>query len=83
MREMFRNWDIVRIIRLIFGVIGVVASVSIGDYFLMTLGGIFILQAVLNLGCCSAGCSSSSSGSKPLYKDIVRNYDFNNKNNNN
>lgn len=82
MKSIFKNWDLVRTIRLILGIIGVVAAISINDYFLMALGGIFILQAILNLSCCSAGCGSSNTGSRQIYKDVVKEYDFNNKNNN-
>lgn len=81
MKRLLENWDAVRIIRLILGVAGVAYSIYIQDYFLMALGGIFILQAAMNWSCCSGGCSSSAND-KALYKDIVKNYDFNNKNNN-
>ena len=82
MKRLLENWDAVRIIRLILGIAGVAYGIYIQDYFLMALGGIFILQAVMNWGCCSGGCSYSGND-KAKYKDIVKNYDFNKEDNNN
>lgn len=83
MKRILKNWDLTRTIRLILGITGIGFAISINDYFLMALGGIFILQALLNWSCCSAGCSSSASSSNQIYKDVVKEYDLKNKNNNN
>lgn len=71
---LLKNWDFVRTLRLLIGLgVGGYAAWA-GDYFLATLGGLFILQAVFNLSCCgSSGCSVASQ-KKTLYQNVIKPY---------
>lgn len=75
MKNIFKEWDVIRIIRLILGVVLGGYALWLGDYLLSLLGGILILQAALNWSCCSAGgCGTAGSG-KATYKDLVKPYE--------
>ncbi|MFV0396898.1 MAG: hypothetical protein ACK5JU_02620 [Bacteroidales bacterium] len=77
MIDFLRKWDIVRLIRLVAGVgFGIYAVVS-KEYMFLFLAGLFLLQAIFNVGCCGCstpGCESESSSSRSLYKDVIKPY---------
>ena len=51
------GWNLIRVVRLIIGVAGIVAAILGHDPLLGFAGGILVLMAVLNMGCCGvAGC---------------------------
>lgn len=79
MNNALKNWDVIRIIRLVAGVgIGVYA-ISSKDYIFLLLAGMFLLQAILNISCCgSAGCATSNQ-QKQVYKDVIKPYKADNK----
>lgn len=63
MKRLFRNWDVLRVIRLLSG--AVFAAYGIG---------LLMLMAMVNWSCCAAGGCGTSSGNKALYKDFVKPY---------
>ena len=71
---LLKNWDFVRTLRLLIGLgVGGYAAWA-GDYFLATLGGLFIIQAVFNLSCCGSGGCSVAPEKKTLYQDVIKPY---------
>ena len=57
MKTLTTGWTIVRVIRFIIGAIILVQSISMKQYVIAAFGGIFMIQALLNLGCGSSnGC---------------------------
>lgn len=79
MESLLKNWDSARIIRLALGfVIGVYAFWS-KDYILALPGALLIIQAILNLSCCSSGSCDAGNDDKQLYKDVIKQYKANGK----
>lgn len=59
MRNVLKNWNLMRIIRLVFGVYVIVQGVSNRDMSYLLIGSLFTLMPVLNIGCCStSGCAT-------------------------
>ena len=57
MRAILTNWNFVRIIRLILGGVILVQGIVGKDIISIVFGILFGGMAVLNIGCCGAGCS--------------------------
>ena len=49
------------------------------DSYVIVLGMLLLLMALLNWSCCAAGGCNASSDKKALYKDFVDPYEFENK----
>jgi len=83
MNNLLKNWNVVRVIRLMIAVIIAIYSYVSKDYIFLWLAGFFFLQSILNLSCCACGTSSCSSEAdnkkKGIYKDIVKPYSIDNK----
>lgn len=61
MKNYLRNWNLMRIIRLVLGVVVIVQGIQANEWMLVVLGGLFTLMPVFNIGCCgTAGCSTRS-----------------------
>lgn len=76
MNKLLNDWNIGRIIRLLAGIgIGIYAVIS-KDYMFLLLGGLFLLQGVLNMSCCGGGSclSSDSDNTKQVYKGEIKEY---------
>lgn len=78
MNKLLKNWDMMRVIRLVAGLgLGLYAVVS-KDYLFFFLSAFFLIQGVFNISCCGCGsgeCSSSSSQKpKQLYKNEIKQY---------
>jgi len=59
-QTIFSNWNIVRVLRLVLGVLALSAAFSEKDKIMGLLGTIFTIQAIFNIGCCGAtGCSTN------------------------
>lgn len=71
---LLNNWDIIRILRMLIGLVVGGYSIWTGNYFLATLGGLFIIQALFNLSCCGSGGCSTGNHKKALYKDVIKPY---------
>lgn len=52
---MTKKWDIMRMLRLVVGFWGVYVSIEDRQLVFGILGGVFILQSLLNIGCCGNG----------------------------
>lgn len=75
MDNLLKSWSVSRWIRLVIGAGISIYSLYIGDYFLFMLGLLFAWLVVLNRGCCSsAGCGTSSTDQKVVYKNFVKPY---------
>lgn len=78
MNELFINWDIFRLIRLLSGAGFAIYGIYSSDQFLTTLGLLLAFMAVINRSCCcSAGGCGTRQKTKPIYKDMVKTYDPN------
>lgn len=55
-----QNWSLMRLIRLLLGVMIIVQSVGIKDYLFGSIGLLFAVMALLNIGCCSTGVCSTN-----------------------
>lgn len=76
MKRLFYGWNTARLIRLLIGVgLGIYAFIE-GDYLFLLLGGVFIMQSLLNVSCCgAAGCSADKGGRREeAYKGQIKRY---------
>ncbi|MEQ7801923.1 hypothetical protein ABDJ41_19160 [Pedobacter sp. ASV1-7] len=65
MKNYLSNWNLMRFIRLVLGVIVSVQGFQAHQWMLVALGGLFTLMPVFNIGCCStAGCKTTYSSRK-------------------
>lgn len=55
MKEYFKNWDFIRVIRLILGILMIIQGVHTDDLMFISLGLLFSLMSVFNIGCCTSG----------------------------
>ena len=55
MRTLLTGWNAMRIIRLVLGVIVIVQGINNGEVLYFVLGGLLVLMALANSGCCGAG----------------------------
>lgn len=55
MRTLLTNWNVMRVIRLILGIILIVQGAGNGEVLYFVLGGALALMALANAGCCGAG----------------------------
>lgn len=51
-----KNWDIVRIIRLLFGIVGWVGFFMSKEPIYALLGSVLLIQAIFNMSCGIGGC---------------------------
>lgn len=58
MKNFLTNWDIVRIIKLVAGIMMVYAAISEHFWALSLLGLFFVIQAITNTGCSACGGQS-------------------------
>ena len=52
----YRNWDFMRIIRLLFGILGMVAFAMSGELIYALIGSVMLIQVIFNMGCSAGGC---------------------------
>lgn len=55
MRNVLKNWDAMRLLRLALGVFIIVQGVMDKQWMFVFMGGLFTLMPIFNVGCCSAG----------------------------
>ncbi|WP_144282085.1 hypothetical protein [Chryseobacterium echinoideorum] len=71
MRNLFKNWNFVRLLRLAMGIFLVVEAVKSEIWFLIAVGAVFVAMSVLNIGCCAAGnCSVTTRSSEKTNDEI-------------
>lgn len=56
MNAALKNLSVVRIIRLVFGLLGIVAFALSKDPIFALIGGVLLVQGVLNTSCGIGGC---------------------------
>lgn len=81
MNRILGKWDVARWLRLLAGTGFAVYGLYITDYYIVFLGILLLLMAVLNWSCCAAGGCSTYSGKKVLYKDYIKPYKVEKSNN--
>lgn len=60
---MFRNWNIMRVLRLATGIMLMAQGIRSHDWAMATIGGMFSLAPLLNVGCCTGNrCTTSCTG---------------------
>jgi len=70
-QNIFKNWNVVRLLRLAMGIVLVVEAVKSGMWVLVAVGAVFTAMPVLNIGCCTAGnCSVPARRSKNRHDDV-------------
>lgn len=55
MRTVLTHWNAMRLLRLVLGIIVIVQGVNNGEALYWVLGGMLVLMALANAGCCGAG----------------------------
>lgn len=53
--QIFSNWNLMRMIKLVLSIVILFQSVQSHDIMFGFLGGIFLTQTLLNIGCCGVG----------------------------
>ncbi len=53
MKNLFTNWNFMRIVRLALGVSIIIQGVLIKEWMFVGLGALFSLMPILNIGCCA------------------------------
>lgn len=56
-QSIFRDWNFIRIVRLVLGIMLIGQAFQIHNVAIGLFGGLFVFQSLTNTGCCgSAGC---------------------------
>lgn len=71
-------WNLMRVLRLVIGVFGIVEGVRQSAVPLALVGALLSVQALLNMGCCGSGAcaprrslrSKTLDAREPVYQDI-------------
>ena len=53
MKRLFRNWDVLRVIRLLSGAVFAAYGIYASDSLMIVLGGLLMLMAMVNWSCCA------------------------------
>ncbi len=74
MKRLLKDWDAMRVFRLIVGLFIAVYAICTKDYLLLMFSAFFLLQAIFNISCCGVqGCGSSNAkDEKGVYEDQVK-----------
>lgn len=51
----FSDWNAMRILRLIIGVLILIQGINMNEWIMIILSSTIMLQAIFNTGCCSSG----------------------------
>lgn len=61
MNRLFKNWSVMRVVRLVMAVFIIYQGVLIKEWLFVIAGLLFALMPLLNFGCCStSGCTSDN-----------------------
>ena len=66
--KLLKNWDFIRFLRLGIGLWLGYAAISEHQIIVGVMAGLFLLQAIMNIGCGSKGCNVTFSKSKTNHK---------------
>lgn len=64
MKKIMKSWNLMRVIRLVLGVIIIFQGIYTKDYAIALLGTIFTLMPIFNVGCCANNACFQSRNSK-------------------
>ncbi len=71
MRKVLKNWNVLRVIRFVFGVYVLIQGVYSRDMSYVVIGSLFTLMPVLNIGCCStSGCATPNRKNEATTEEI-------------
>lgn len=76
MNTLLHNWNMIRCLRLGLAVALLMAGIHSGDTVAYVAAAFFGLQAVFNVGCCGAACTTDSrsaktdDGANMVYEDV-------------
>lgn len=56
MNTLLKNWDVLRVVRLLAGLVIIFMSIAENQIILSIIGVLLLIQAVFNFGCGSNGC---------------------------
>lgn len=71
MKNYFRNWNFMRVLRLALGIIVIVQGIEAKEWLLVGLGSLFSLMPLMNIGCCcTAGCNVPAPKNKKSTEEI-------------
>ena len=74
MKRFLGKWDAARWLRLLLGTGFVIYGLHNNDSYVIVLGILFLLMALLNWSCCAAGSCNATSGKGAPYKNFVKPY---------
>jgi hypothetical protein len=58
MKKILTGWNIVRVLRLVMGIIAIGQAIATKEWILGLAGGFLLYMALANIGCCGVnGCS--------------------------
>lgn len=57
-KQIVKQWNLMRILRLVIGIVILVDGLQRSETFVVLLGGAFALLAVFNIGCGPKGCAT-------------------------
>lgn len=72
----FRNWNFMRAIRLILGLVILAQGIDASDYLIGALGGLFAAFAIFNVGCSANGGCSTFPNPKISNKKLTNEVEF-------
>ncbi|MVZ63431.1 hypothetical protein [Sphingobacterium humi] len=55
MMQYLKNWNVVRILRLVMGIIITVQGIQAGHWLIVALGALFVVLPLLNISTCASG----------------------------
>lgn len=61
---LFKNWHLMRFIRLIFGIFLIFQGIETHQWFFFGFAGFFLFQSLFNFGCNPNGCNISQNYNK-------------------
>jgi hypothetical protein len=77
-QAIFSNWNFMRFLRLVLGVIIIIQAVIAKEWAIVVLGVAFTAMPIFNVGCCGAGgCAPNSTNKSPentkdiTYEEVV------------
>lgn len=71
LRNKFKNWNFLRILRLAMGIFLVIEAAKSGMWLLVFVGVVFVAMPLLNIGCCATGnCSILKQNSEKVVDEV-------------
>ena len=72
MKNYLEGWNVMRLLRLILGIIIIVQGIQGNDWSFILLGSLFSLMPIFNVGCCGAsGCNTSYVNTNKNIKEVT------------